>query len=80
MEFHNYGKLYSGFDSFFHSPHRVKCVGFRSVSSTGTYIPFCLIRLTEATNCAIIYSLKAAMKTCAKVRFPERALSGERCL
>ena len=80
MAFHNYGKPNSGFDSFFRSPHSAKSVGFRSISSTGNDIPFCLIPLTAAANCAIIYPLKAVMKTCAKVRFPERALSGERCL
>ena len=36
--------------------------------------------LTGTQICAIIYPLKAAMKTCPKVRFPERVPYGERHL
>ena len=36
--------------------------------------------LTLLGNYAIIYPLKAAMKQCAKVRFPERELYGEKLL
>ena len=36
--------------------------------------------LTELSNCAIIYPLKAVMKTCPKVRCPERKPYGERLL
>ena len=70
---------YYDFDAPF-SLHLAKPTVFSSLSSTYPCTTSCRVPLTDTQNCAIIYALKAARKTCAKVRFPERKPYGARLL
>ena len=80
MVFCNYGKPKNHFFIFSAPSGRENMSKSTVLPPLPPFTTFLLCCLTETANCAIIYPLKAAMKTCAKVRFSERKPLGARLL